>query len=202
LADGNGRVHRFLVNDILRRDGVVQDPMILPVSSLITSDAAERRAYDRILDVVSRPLMRTVAANYRFAETATSYPDGISSNFDFDGDQTARHAWRYLDLSLHVGYIADVVQRTIREDMLEESRYLRSHGQARLAIKDILEMPDAQIDRVIRSIQSNKGALSGALLRELPILEEPGLWEAIATAVHGAFEAGPRSDAAEKVDGV
>jgi Fic family protein len=27
LADGNGRVHRFLINDILRRDGVVKDPM-------------------------------------------------------------------------------------------------------------------------------------------------------------------------------
>jgi hypothetical protein len=201
LADGNGRVHRFLVNDLLRRDGVVQDPMILPVSSLITSDAAERRAYDRILDVVSRPLMRTVAATYRFAETATTYPDGTSSNFVFDGAETARHAWRYLDLSLHVGYIADVVQRTIREDMLEESRYLRSHGQARLAIKEVVEMPDAQIDRVIRSVLANKGALSGALLRELPILEESGLWQAIATAVHGAFEVGPRSHAAEKSDG-
>jgi hypothetical protein len=51
LADGNGRLHRFLINDVLlRRDGVVRDPMILPVSSLLTSDVAERRAYDRILE--------------------------------------------------------------------------------------------------------------------------------------------------------
>lgn len=200
LADGNGRVHRFLVNDVLRRDGVIQDPMILPVSSLITSDAAERRAYDRILDVVSRPLMRTLVGTYRFAETATAYPDGIASNFVFEGAQAARPAWRYLDLSPHVGYMADVVQRTIREDMLEESRYLRSHGQARSAIKDILEMPDAQIDRVIRSTQNNKGELSGALRKELPILEEPGLWDAIVQAVHRAFEVGPRSDTADKSD--
>lgn len=201
LADGNGRVHRFLVNDVLRRDGVVQDPMILPVSSLITSDAAERRAYDRILDVVSRPLMRTLADTYRFAEAPTAYPDGIASNFVFKGVETARHAWRYLDLSPHVGYMADIVQRTIREDMLEESRYLRSHGQARAAIKEILEMPDAQIDRVIRSIQNNNGELSGALRKELPILEEPGLWDAIVLAVRRSFELGPRSDAADKYDG-
>jgi hypothetical protein len=44
LADGNGRVHRFLINDLLRRDGVVRDPIILPVSSLISSEGAERRA--------------------------------------------------------------------------------------------------------------------------------------------------------------
>lgn len=201
LADGNGRVHRFLVNDVLRRDGVVQDPMILPVSSLITSDAAERRAYDRILDAVSRPLMRKIAGAYRFAELATTYPDGITSNFVFDGVEIARPAWRYLDLSPHVGYMADVVQRTVSEDMLEESRYLRSHGQARASIKEILEMSDTQIDRLIRSLQNNKGELSGALRKELPILDEPGLWEAIVEAVQGAFEVGPRSDAADKYDG-
>jgi hypothetical protein len=201
LADGNGRVHRFLVNDVLRRDGVVQDPMILPVSSLITSDAAERRAYDRILDVVSRPLMRTLAETYRFAEIPTPYPDGISSNFVFEGSAGARHAWRYLDLSPHVAYMADVVERTIREDMLEESRYLRSHGQARSAVKEIVEMPDAQLDRVIRSIQSNKGELSAALRREVPILEQPGLWEEIVQAVQRSFEVGPQSDAAEKYTG-
>lgn len=195
LADGNGRVHRFLVNDVLRRDGAVQDPMILPVSSLISSDAAERRAYDRTLDEVSRPLMSTLAATYRFAEAPTTYPDGIRSNFVFEGVDSARHAWRCLDLSPHVGYMADVVQRTVREDMLEESRYLRSHGQARAAIKEILEMPDTQIDRVIRSVQSNQGKLSGALRSELPILEEPALWSDIVKAVRGAFGSGESASA-------
>ncbi len=123
------------------------------------------------------------------------------SNFAFEGSATARHAWRYLDLSPHVAYMADVVQRTIREDMLEESRYLRSHGQARSAIKEVVEMPDAQVDRVIRSIQNNKGELSGAMRKELPILEAPGLWEAIVAAVQLAFEVGPQSDAADKYDG-
>ena len=201
LADGNGRVHRLLVNDVPRRDGVVLDPMILPVSSLITSDAAERRAYDRILDVVSRPLTRTLADTYRFAPAPIAYPDGAASNFVFEGAELAHHAWRYLDLSPHVGYMADVVRRTVREDMLEDSRYLRSHGLARAAFKEILEMPDAQIDRVIRSVQNNKGDLSGALSKELPILEEAGLWETIVKAVQGAFEVCPRSAVADTYDG-
>ena len=187
LADGNGRVHRFLINDILRRDDVVRAPMILPVSSLITRDSAERRAYDRILDAVSVPLMRTLAETYRFANTATVHPDGVVSNFSFDGDTTARHAWRYLDLSPHVAYLADVVRRTIREDMVAESRYLRSHHQARAGIKEVLEMPDAQVDRVIRSVLSHDGVLSGALRDELPMLEEARLWDDIVQAVREAF---------------
>jgi Fic family protein len=80
LADGNGRVHRFLINDVLRRDGVVKDPMILPVSALITSDPTERRAYDRILDEISRPLMQSLAGLYEFVAAQTTYPDGMTSN--------------------------------------------------------------------------------------------------------------------------
>ncbi len=60
LADGNGRIHRFLINDVLRRDGVIPDPVILPVSAVITDDVGERRSYDRVLDGVSGPLMQAV----------------------------------------------------------------------------------------------------------------------------------------------
>ena len=200
LADGNGRVHRFLVNDVLRRDGMIQAPMILPVSALITSDAAERRAYERILDVVSQPLMRVLADSYRFVPTPIEYPDGIGSNFVFEGVETARPVWRHLDLSRHVAYVADLVQRTIREDMLEEARYLRSHAQARAAIKDIVEMPDAQLDRVIRSVAANQGRLSNAMAGEMPLLDDPGIWQAIVAAVGRAFAIGPESDTAERYD--
>lgn len=183
LADGNGRVHRFLINDMLRRDGVVKAPMILPVSSLIATDSSERNAYDRILDSISRPLMGALVGTYEFAPIQTTYPDGIRSNFVFKGDDTARPVWRYLDLTRHVVYLADVLARTIREDMSEESRYLQRHAQARAAIKDIAEMPDMQIDRVIRSVQANQGKLSNVLAKEMPVLSEPGVWEAIVEAV-------------------
>jgi len=190
LADGNGRVHRFLINDILRRDGAVRDPMILPISSLITSDHAERRAYDHILDVISRPLMSVLAGQYQFTSVHQVWPDGIRSNFVSNGDDMARPTWRYLDLTRHVAYLSDVLSRTIREDMREESRYMRSHAQARAAIKDVVEMPDAQIDRVIRSAQVNRGKLTHALNKEIPMLGEPEVWEAIVQAIEAAFVSG------------
>lgn len=187
LADGNGRVHRFLVNDVLRRDGVVQAPMILPLSSLITRDAAERRAYDEVLDVISRPLMSALSGAYGFAAAQSAYPDGIQSNFEFAGESIARPVWRYLDLTRHVMYLADVLVRTIRVDMREESRYLQQHAQARAAIKDIVEMPDMQIDRIIRSVEANQGKLSKVLAKEIPLLAEPGIWDAVVEAIALAF---------------
>ena len=91
-----------------------------------------------------------------------------------------------------------MIGSTIREDMREESRYLRSHTQARTAIKDIVEMPDMQIDRIIRSAESNPGKLSNVLAKEIPILEEPGVWDAIVNAIEIAFRDGPTEKAVNK----
>uniref|UniRef100_UPI0025D71031 Fic family protein n=1 Tax=uncultured Dechloromonas sp. TaxID=171719 RepID=UPI0025D71031 len=90
LADGNGRVHRFLVNDVLRRDGVIPEPVILPVSAVITDDAGERRGYDRVLDEVSKPLIQAMREQIVFEPVRTTYPDGVVSNFAFHGAEQAR----------------------------------------------------------------------------------------------------------------
>jgi hypothetical protein len=187
LADGNGRVHRFLINDVLRRDGVVAAPMVLPVSSLISNHATDRLAYDDILDTVSAPLMQALAGQYAFDQEQMLYADGVRSNFVFSGNDVARPVWRYLDLTPHVIYLANVLERTIKEDMREESRYLRSHGQARSAIKNIIEMPDAYVDRVIRSVQANQGRLTNVLRDEMPALADSKVWNAIVQATTDAF---------------
>lgn len=54
-------------------------------------------------------------------------------------------------------------------------------------------MADAQVDRVIRPVQNNQGELSGALRKEMPIQEEPGLWEAIVQAVQRAHTSVPKT---------
>ena len=94
----------------------------------------------------------------------------------------------------HVVYLADVLARTIRDDMRTESRYVRGHAQASAAIKDMVEMPDIKVDRIIRSVSANHGKLSNVLSREIPLLTEPGIWEAIVQAVTGAFAGAQAGD--------
>ncbi len=131
--------------------------------------------------------MHSLSGMVAFKDTHTLYPDGVSSNFEFSGNLYARHAWRFMDITAHVIYLADVLERTIREDMRTESRYLRSHAQAKAAIKDIVEMPDIQIDRVIRSAEANQGKLSNVLAKEIPILAQADIWPAILHAIENAF---------------
>lgn len=183
LADGNGRVHRFLVNDILRRDAAVPEPVILPISAVISADASEQRRYSQVLDRVSKPLMSQLSDYVQFEATQTRYPDGVVSNFTCSGYGLFRSMWSYLDLGPHVIYLSSVIERTLREQMREESRYLRMHARARGAIKEIVEMPDVQVDRVLRSIEQNNGVLSGVLAKEMPVLAKDGIWDAILAAV-------------------
>lgn len=189
MADGNGRVHRFLINDVMRRDGVIPDPVILPVSAVITSDAGERRAYDQVLDQVSRPLMTAIRDHVEFSKVQTTYPDGVTSNFVFEAQDMARPTWRYPDLSPHVVYLSKVVARTLTEQMREESKYLRSHQRARAAIKEVVEMPDHQADRLLRSMEQNQNQLSNVLAKEMPVLTQAGVWETVVDAVRQAVKA-------------
>jgi hypothetical protein len=122
LADGNGRVQRILINDILRRGGVIADPVILPVPAVVSSGAGEKRADDSVLDRVSKPLMQAVRGQFDLKGPRITYPDGVVSHLQFSGDEQARPLWRYPDLGAHVIYLARVLPSTITEQMREESR--------------------------------------------------------------------------------
>lgn len=182
LADANGRVHRFLINDILRRDGVIPDGMILPVSAVIASNASERKNYNQVLDEIAEPLMHRIQEFVSIASKPTSYPDGVVSNIEFDGESEAEPAWRYPRLESHIIFLSKVLYQAITHDVLEQLCSLRKLNRTRQVLKEIVEMPDQQADLVLQSIEQNQGVLSNVLAK-IPILAKPGIWEQIVEAV-------------------
>lgn len=54
----------------------------------------------------------------------------------------------------------------MNEHMQEEADYLRRHHKARALIKTVLDMPDKDADRIIRSLQSNNFIISNGLRKE------------------------------------
>lgn len=186
MIDGNGRISRFLINDVLRRDGAIPAPFILPVSATITSTTVNRRGYDQVLEVFSRPLMQRYQDRYRFG-VETVAEDGIHYNLHFDAYDDARAAWRYLDLTEHVEYLARIVDLTITQEMRKEASYLRSVRTARAQIKEVIEGPDSDIDRIIRSIRDNDGKVSNKLRKDFPLLDDPEVGPEVVRIVQAAF---------------
>lgn len=191
LADGNGRVHRFLINHLLAADQAVPTNLIVPVSATIAGSAKGRADYDAVLERVSKPLMRLYANGYRFGPRRTC-PDGVLSDFEFLQAQDAQHAWRYLDLTGHMHYLSGLLRQTVEHGMAEEAQFLRQYDAALGALKALVEMPDADADRVIRSLQQENWTVSNKLRKELPqIFQAGGLffdqYLAIIQAVRGAL---------------
>ena len=189
MSDGNGRISRFLINDVLRRDKAIPAPFILPVSATITSSVVNRRGYDQVLELFSRPLMRKYAQAWRFGAEQLA-EDGVRYNLQFDAWQDALPAWRYPDMTDHVEYLAEVVQVTIEQEMHKEAGYLRNLRMARERVKQVIEGPDADIDRIIRSVRENGGQLSSKLLKEFAPLADEAVSREVVAVIQAVFAGG------------
>lgn len=144
FEDGNGRIHRFLIHNILARRGFTPEGVMFPVSAAMLNNRAD---YDASLDAFSRPLMALV-----------------EYSLDDDGRMIVRNetaAWyRYLDLTVQTEALFTFIAGTIDTELVEELTFLANYDKARKAIQEIVDMPDRKIDLFIRSCLQNGGRLS------------------------------------------
>lgn len=141
--DGNGRVHRFLIHNILSRRGFTPTGVIIPVSASMLQD---RRAYDASLEAFSERLMPLI--EYRM---------------DHKGRMTVENdtaAWyRYIDMTPQAEALFDFIQRAIDTELPNELAFLARYDETKRALMEIVDMPDRSIDLFIRFCRQNKGRL-------------------------------------------
>jgi hypothetical protein len=131
--------------------------------------------------------LQTYKDRYKFAHEVT-YEDGVISNFHFDAYEEALPAWKYPDLTRHTEYLGAVIQATVHDEMGKEAMYLRNLERAREGVKNWLEGPNADIDRIIRSVsQGGAWNVSNKLVKEFPALAEAEVAENVVRAVRDAF---------------
>jgi hypothetical protein len=186
MVDGNGRISRFLINDVLRRDGALPAPYIVPISAILQRADLRPLSYDGALELFSRQLMQRYAGHWSFGAEQRG-GDGVTYNLEFDRYEDALHAWRYPDLTRHVAFLSEALELTIDQEMRAEAQYLQQHGAARARLKSIIEGPDAALDRIIRSVRDSRGAISGKLRTEYSILERSEIADDVVRAIREEF---------------
>ncbi len=144
FEDGNGRIHRFLIHNILARRKYTPTGVIFPVSATMLQDPA---AYDAALEAFSRELLPLL--------------DYILSD---DGHLTVTtdsgRYYRYLDMTTQTEALFGFVQRAIETDLAEELRFLQHYDASKSGLQAIVDMPDKAIDLFIRLCVNNGGKLS------------------------------------------
>ncbi len=144
FEDGNGRIHRFLIHNILANRGFTPRGIMFPVSAAMLRDAD---AYDAALEAFSKPLMALVDYSLDDQGRMTVH------------NETAIH-YRYMDMTDQVEALFEFIQRTIDVELVEELDFLRNYDKTKAAIQEVVDMPDRRLDLFIRFCLQNNGRLS------------------------------------------
>lgn len=144
FEDGNGRIHRFLIHNVLARNGLTPQGLMFPVSAAMLKKPAD---YDASLEAFSKPLMPLV-------EYA----------LDADGRMTVSNdtaVWyRFIDMTPQAEALFRFIDETIDTELASELTFLANYDRTKTAIQTIVDMPDRQIDLFIRFCLQNHGKLS------------------------------------------
>jgi Fic family protein len=146
FADGNGRIHRFLMHHILAKRGYSPAGVIFPVSAAILRD---RHGYDRTLEAFSKPLVDLITWHW------TSEQEIAVTNDTAD-------LYRYFDATVFAEYLYDRVADTVRRDLKEELGFIAIFDRAFNSVREIVDMPDRRAALFVRLCMQNSGHLSAA----------------------------------------
>ena len=157
FADGNGRIHRYLIHHVLAQRGFNPPGIVFPVSAAILDRI---NMYKEVLEDYSRRLLP-------FVEWETSDGNNVrvlNDTADF---------YRYFDATPHAEFLYGCVRRTIEEDLPNETDFLRRYDLFAEHTQSIADMPDRLIDLLFRFLHQNGGKLSGrARSREFEMLTD------------------------------
>jgi hypothetical protein len=143
FMDGNGRLHRFLIHDVLSSGGFTPKGIVLPVSAVILANINE---YTDALEHFSKPLMALTTYN----------PE--PPNIPATGNEQIYY--QYFDATNQASFLYWALERTVEQDLEAEIGYLLGFDRAHKTLKEAIDWPAHSLDLFIQLVNQNHGTLS------------------------------------------
>ncbi|BBE08427.1 Filamentation induced by cAMP protein Fic [Mycoavidus cysteinexigens] len=143
FMDGNGRIHRFLVHEVLTRRGFTPRGFILPVSAVMKARLDE---YIHALEAFSKPLKRLTEY----------YP--ITPNIPAQGNDAL--LYRYFDATPQVEFLLLCLKQVIEKDLAQELQFLLNRDALYEQLNEEFDWPGTALDKFIIFVHQNGGKLS------------------------------------------
>ena len=144
LADGNGRMHRCLIHNVLAERGFTPPGLVFPVSTVMLERIKD---YRNVLQGHSAPLMDLI--HWR------ALPNG---NVHVSNDTS--DLYRYFDCTSEAEFLYECVMHTVEYSLPREIDFLTCHDTAMSDIMNFVEMPDRMAEELIILTRQNNGLLS------------------------------------------
>lgn len=157
FADGNGRIHRYLIQHVLAEKKFTHESLTLPVSYVILNRLSE---YRDTLEHYSSKVLGMI----EWKPTKTHNIEVLNDTIDL---------YRYFDATNQAEFLYDCVSETLNEVLPEEIDYLVKYDELYDVIQDYIDMPDRVFSLLVIFLRQNNGKLSKrALSKEFSKLTE------------------------------
>jgi len=143
FTDGNGRVHRYLIHDILKARNPNQDDLIIPVSASILQDM---KSYDRVLETLSKP----VIDNCDFE---------LTNSGEIIIHNDIHYFYRYPDLTYHVEFLYKMMSAWVTKDLLPEIVLLYMFDTVRDMLNEMYDIPNKELGLLVNILMENDGVI-------------------------------------------
>lgn len=144
FADGNGRVHRYLIHHVLAKKGFTPKGLIFPVSAVILDRIDD---YKQVLESYSKPRIDFI----EWEATPDGNVEVLNNTIDL---------YRYFDMTRQAEFLYECVEETVTTTLPEEVQYLERHDKIRTYIAEHFDMPDKDMENLIGFLRQNDGQLS------------------------------------------
>ena len=143
FMDGNGRIHRYLIHDVLAKAGFTPRGIVLPVSAVILANLDE------------------------YVETLEHFSNAVNQITDYHPDTPDIPAqgndavyFRFPDFTLQTEFLYRALERTVEEDLQKEINYLLGFDAAYKRLNGLFDWPAHSLELFIRVVEQNGGILS------------------------------------------
>jgi len=170
FADGNGRLHRYLIHHILANRQFTPPDMLFSVSSVML-DWID--LYRETLQAHSRPLMD-------FIEWVSTPKGNVKVTND------TADLYRYFDCTEAAEFLYRCVERTIDVDLPHKIDFITRRDDAMREVMNFVEMPDRMAEQFVLYVYRNNGSLPNRRRKEFAALTENEL-EKLEKIVKEAF---------------
>jgi len=143
FTDGNGRIHRYLIHDVMRQREH-DHRFVIPISAAILRNTSK---YDEVLESISVPLLAML--DYHFDNDRRLVIDN-----DID------YVYRYPDFTRHVCFVYEMMNTAISEELVQEIVLLQVFDTIKEVINRLVDVPNHKLDTLVSIVISGGGKVS------------------------------------------
>jgi hypothetical protein len=159
FADGNGRIHRYLIHHLFATMKFTPQGIVFPISVVMLEYIDD---YRKVLKHYSHPMLNHI----KWKETDDHNVEILNDTIDY---------YRYFDATAQAEFLFDCVDRTISITIPLEVAFLQKYDEMKSWLNSKFDMPDRIIATLIRLLGQNNGILSNKkskqVLKELTKVE-------------------------------